>query len=142
MEFIFSIGENFHTQTTHAHFVAFLKTGMKMVTLHQLWKRRSKQRLIWNRTHIQHSYDLEYALCHGWFSRNFLNISRTAFSENTAGRMLLISSDYSVKISRTPFNPLTPGDNKRSYIYKQTFNSDLHVCLGMYVLLLPAALKS
>ena len=47
---------------------------------------------------------------------------RAAFSKNTAGGTLLISSDYSIKISRTPFNPLTPGGNKRSYILKKTFN--------------------
>ena len=47
---------------------------------------------------------------------------RAAFSKNTADGTLLISSDYSLKISRIPFNPLMPGGNKRSYILKQTFN--------------------
>ena len=56
------------------------------------------------------------------FSRNFLKILRIAFSKNTAGGTLLILSDYFLKISRTPFNPLMPGGNKRSYILKQTFN--------------------
>ena len=54
----------------------------------------------------------------------FLGISqkvfRTAFSKNTAGRTLLILSDYSLKVSRTSFNPLMPG--VESYILKQTFN--------------------
>ena len=61
---------------------------------------------------------------------------RTFFSKNKAVRALLISSDYSLKTSRTLFNPLTPGGNmlkvflsmydllKRSHILKQTFNKD------------------
>ena len=54
----------------------------------------------------------------------FLEIFRTVFSKNTAGRTLplLISSGCSVKISRISFNPLTLGGNKSSYILKQTFN--------------------
>ena len=46
-----------------------------------------------------------YVPCWKWFSRNFPKIFRTAFSKNTASGMFLISSDYSFKISRTPFNP-------------------------------------
>ena len=67
-----------------------------------------------DRAHIQHSY----ALCSTWFSRNFPDIFRTASGhfQNKAGGALLISSDYSLKISRTPFNSLTPGDNKQ-YTY-------------------------
>ena len=52
-------------------------------------------------------------------------VNRTAFSKNTAGGVLLISSDYSLKIFRAPFNSgeyLITGGNKRSYILKQTFN--------------------
>ena len=64
----------------------------------------------------------QYELCHRFFSRNFLKIFRTAFSKNAAGWTLLISYDYSLKISKTPFNTLTPGGNKRSYILKQTSN--------------------
>ena len=44
---------------------------------------------------------------------DFLGISQkfseTVFSKNTAGKMLLISFDYSLNILRTPFNPLMPG---------------------------------
>ena len=60
--------------------------------------------------------------CCGWFSENFLKIFRTAFSKNTAGGTLLILYVCSLKISRTPFHPLMPGGNKRSYLYKQTSN--------------------
>ena len=49
----------------------------------------------------------QYALCYKWFSRNFPKIFRTSLSKNTAGEALLISSDYSLKVSGTPFNPLT-----------------------------------
>ena len=64
----------------------------------------------------------EYELFHGCCSRSFLKIFRKAFSKNTAGGMLLISSDCSLKISRTPFNPLKLDGNKWLYILKQTFN--------------------
>ena len=75
------------------------------------------------------------------FSRNFLKILRIAFSNNAAGGTPLILSDYFLKISRTPFNPLMPGGSKRSYILKQTLNQDFQVSLSMHVLLLPPALK-
>ena len=52
----------------------------------------------------------------------FQEFFRTAFSKNTTDRMLLVLSDYLLKIPRTPFNPLTPGGNKNSYILQQTFN--------------------
>ena len=45
---------------------------------------------------------VEYELYHGCFSRNFLKFFKTAFSKNKAGRILLIPSDYSLKIPRTP----------------------------------------
>ena len=64
----------------------------------------------------------QYTLCRRWFSRNFPKIFRTAFSKNTAGATLLISSDYSIKMSITRFNPLAIAGNKRSDILKQTFN--------------------
>ena len=60
----------------------------------------------------------QYALCRRWFSRNFPKIFRTAFSKNAAGATLLISSDYSIKMSITPFNPLAIAGNKRSNILK------------------------
>ena len=63
----------------------------------------------------------QYRPCCKWFPRNFLKIFRTAFSENTSGRMLL-SSDYSLKFSRMYFNPLMLSGNKRTCILKQTFN--------------------
>ena len=63
-----------------------------------------------------------YALCRKWFSWNFPKIFSAAFSTNTAGGMLLILCNYSLKISRISFNTLTPGGNKRSYILKQTFH--------------------
>ena len=78
----------------------------------------------------------QYAHWCKWFSRKFLKMFRTFFSKNKAVRALLISSDYSLKTSRTLFNPLTPGGNmlkvflsmydllKRSHILKQTFNKD------------------
>ena len=56
----------------------------------------------------------QHAVCCECFSRNLPKIFETAFSKDTADRMLLIS--------RTPFNPLTPGDSKRWYILKQTSN--------------------
>ena len=37
---------------------------------------------------------------------------RTTFPINTADKTFLISSDYSLKISRTSFKPLTPGSKK------------------------------
>ena len=49
-------------------------------------------------------------------------IFRIAFSNNTAGGTFLISSDFSLKNSRTPFNSLMPGGDKRSYIRSQTSN--------------------
>ena len=49
----------------------------------------------------------QYALCYKWFSRNFPKIFRTSLSKNTAGEVLLILSDYALKVSGTPFNPLT-----------------------------------
>ena len=49
----------------------------------------------------------QYALCYKWFSRNFPKIFRTSLSKNTAGEALLISSDSSLEVSGTPFNPLT-----------------------------------
>ena len=54
----------------------------------------------------------------------FLGISQniSAFSKNTAGGTFVILSDYSLKMSATLFNPLTPDGKKRSYILKQTFN--------------------
>ena len=72
---------------------------------------------------------------------NVPKISRTAFPKNTAGGMLLISPDDSLKLSRTPLNSLMPGGNKRPYILIQTSKQDFQVCLSMYVLLLPPALK-
>ena len=42
----------------------------------------------------------------------FAKIFSVAFSKNTAGGTLLILSDYSLKISRVPFNPLMHGGNK------------------------------
>ena len=63
------------------------------------------------------------------------------FSKNTAGKTLLILCDCFLKFSRKLFKPLMPVGNKRSYIHKQTSNKDLQVCLSMYVLLLPPALK-
>ena len=47
-----------------------------------------------NRAHIQLSYELSIYTLLKWFSRNFL------------------------KLFRTPFNPLMPGGNRRSYILK------------------------
>ena len=47
----------------------------------------------------------EYELWHKCFSRNFLKV----FWESTADRMPLILSGNSLKIFKTPFNPLTPG---------------------------------
>ena len=47
------------------------------------------------------------------FPKNF----KTTFSNNTAGRILLILSDYSLKISRTSFNPLTDGGSKQKVIH-------------------------
>ena len=44
------------------------------------------------------------------------------FSKNTGGGTYLILSDYSLTISRTPFNRLMLGGNIRSYIPKQDFN--------------------
>ena len=44
---------------------------------------------------------------------------RTAFSKNTAFGMPLILSDYSLNISRTPFNPLILGGEKgHPYLHK------------------------
>ena len=56
----------------------------------------------------------QFVLCPKWFSRNFLKIFRAALSKSTTGRMLLISSDYALKILKTHFNPLMPGGNKMS----------------------------
>ena len=42
----------------------------------------------------------------------FPKIFNIAFSKNTVGGMLLISSDYCVKMFRAPFNTLMPGGNK------------------------------
>ena len=56
--------------------------------------------------------------------------------------MLLILCDYSLKVSKTPVNPSTPGDNKRLYMLKQ--NLQLRASgffLSMYVFLLPPALE-
>ena len=66
----------------------------------------------------------KYQLCQGCFCRNFLKTFRTAFSKNTAGRVLLISW--------TTFNPLTPGGNKRSYILKQTQQASLYCFRKIY----------
>ena len=66
--------------------------------------------------------NFQYALCSGWFSRSSPKIFRIAFSNNTAGGTFLISSDFSLKNSRTPFNSLMPGGDKRSYIRSQTSN--------------------
>ena len=66
----------------------------------------------------------KYQLCQGCFCRNFLKTLRTAFSKNTAGRVFLIS--------RTTFNPLTPGGNKRSYILKQTQQASLYCFRKIY----------
>ena len=49
--------------------------------------------------------------------KEFSEYFRIAFSKIKAGRTGLISSDYSLKISRTPYNHLMPGGDKRSYIY-------------------------
>ena len=38
-------------------------------------------------------------------------------------------------------NPLMPGGNKRSYIFRQTCSKKLKVCLSMYDLLLPPGVK-
>ena len=84
--------------------------------------------LIWGKTvfsifdNLKVCKCVEYDLCHKCFSRNFLKIFRTAFSNNTAGGTFMILSDGSLKISKTSFNPLMLGSNKRSYILKQTFN--------------------
>lgn len=75
----------------------------------------------------------EYELCHEYFSRNFLKFFRTDFSKNTtAGRTVLISCNWFLKIPISPFNPLTPCGNRRRYIVKQTSKHDLQVCLSMY----------
>ena len=57
----------------------------------------------------------EYELWHKCFSRNFLKVFRTAFWESTADGMPLILSGNSLKISKTPFNPFTPGGKKGQY---------------------------
>ena len=75
------------------------------------------------------------------FLEIFRKIFHNSFLKNTAGQTLLISSDYSFKISRTLFNTLTPGSYKRSYMLKEIFNKDFQVCLSYYALLLPQALK-
>ena len=63
---------------------------------------------------------------------NFPRIFTVAFSKKAADRMLLISSDYSLTISRTPFvNPSLHGVNKRPYIFKQYFIHTLRL-LGLF----------
>ena len=42
----------------------------------------------------------------------FLKIFRRAFSKNTVDEKLQILSDYSLKISKTPFNSVMPGGNR------------------------------
>ena len=50
---------------------------------------------------------------------SFPKICSIALSKNTTGETLLILSDYSLKISRAPFNPLTPGGNEgHTYLSK------------------------
>ena len=75
-----------------------------------------------DRALIQHSYEL--SIC-ARFSRNFSKIFGTAFSKNTAGGTLLISSDYSLKTFRTPFNfkrlVVTKGHTYLSKLSTKTF---------------------
>ena len=48
----------------------------------------------------------------------------TASSKNSAGRTLLISSDYALKISRAPFNSLRFDGNKgHTYLSKPVITS-------------------
>ena len=57
---------------------------------------------------------------------DFPEIFGIAFSKNSAAGTLLISSDYSLKISRAPFNTSVPVGTYLSkfhtYILKQIFN--------------------
>ena len=53
---------------------------------------------------------------------DFLGISQNFSEQLLQGTWFLILSDYSVKISRRPFKPLTHGGNKRSHILKETLN--------------------
>ena len=56
--------------------------------------------------------------CRKWFSRNFLKISRTTFSKNTTGGMLLISCDCSLKIFRTFFEECLVVTKDHTYLSK------------------------
>ena len=58
------------------------------------------------------------------FPKNF----STAFLKNIPGGTLLISSDYSLNISRAPFNPFMPGGNKgHTYFRKPSTKSSRFV---------------
>ena len=70
------------------------------------------------------SISFQYALSKIIFPKIF----RRAFSKNTGGRMLLILSDYSLKISRTPFNPVMPSGNKgHKYLSKPSIKTSRFV---------------
>ena len=55
-------------------------------------------------------------------ANDFLEISRKFPEQLFQRTKFLIWSDYFLKNSKIPFNPLRPGGNKRSHILKQTFN--------------------
>ena len=74
-----------------------------------------------SRAHVQHSYELSVcAVVDGFLG--ILQKFSEVFSNNTAGGTFLILSDFSLKNSRTPFNSIMPGGDKRSYIRSQTSN--------------------
>ena len=60
----------------------------------------------------------QYVPCCRWFCRNFQKISEQLFPRTPLSGCFR----FSLKISRIPFNPLTAGGSKRSYISKQTSN--------------------
>ena len=68
---------------------------------------------------IRYSAELNMNSVTDVFPEIFKKIFRKAFSKITDG-MLLILSDCSLKMSRTPFKPSISDGNKRSYILKHT----------------------
>ena len=87
------------------------------------------------RVHIQHNYEFWVCALSYIIFWKFPKKIQNRFSKSTAGRTLLILSDYSFKISRTHFNPLVPG-GKKVYFSKYVSKSSTkipglfkHVCL-------------